>query len=128
MVTIFQFFIEFDPSSNFLVYSTLLGIRMVNLVTNRVVRSLGGPENLRFMHVALLPRRTSIGLQSATSMGLLGVDSAVASLEMHAVEGTVDSSQSKDKRDGDPVLVCTAFKKNRIYLFSNREPHEIKSE
>nr|VZI31761.1 unnamed protein product [Spirometra erinaceieuropaei] len=118
----------FDQSGNFLIYSTLLGIRVVNLVTNRLVRSLGGPENLRFMQVELLPPRSVI-VQSAVSMALLGVDSAVPSLEMHAVEGTADSSVTNAAPNAkDPVLVCTAFKKNRVFLFTNREPHEIKSE
>uniref|UniRef100_A0A0X3P7H6 peptidylprolyl isomerase n=1 Tax=Schistocephalus solidus TaxID=70667 RepID=A0A0X3P7H6_SCHSO len=118
----------FDQSGNFLIYSTLLGIRVVNLVTNRLVRSLGGPENLRFMQVELLPPRSVI-VQSAVSMALLGVDSAVPSLEMHAVEGTADSSVTNVAPNAkDPVLVCTAFKKNRVFLFTNREPHEIKSE
>ncbi|KAL7058377.1 hypothetical protein AAHC03_016469 [Spirometra sp. Aus1] len=53
----------------------------------------------------------------------------VPSLEMHAVEGTADSSVTNAAPNAkDPVLVCTAFKKNRVFLFTNREPHEIKSE
>ncbi|VDD80088.1 unnamed protein product [Mesocestoides corti] len=124
--------LEFDRSGNFLIYTTMLGIRVVNLVTNRLVRSLGGPENLRLLQVALLPPRSAI-LQSSTSMALLGMDSATASLEMHAIEGTADSSvggagNSSTVPNRDPVIVCTAFKKNRVYLFTNREPHEIKSD
>nr|CDS33017.1 hypothetical transcript [Hymenolepis microstoma] len=133
--------LEFDSSGNFLIYTTLLGIRVVNLVTNRLVRCLGGPENLRFLQVALLPARAAV-LQSSTSMALLGLDSATASLEMHAaLAGAPDSAAStgqsgsnggersaNQQPSGDPVIVCTAFKKNRVYLFTNREPHEIKSD
>ena len=112
----------------------------MNLVTHRLVRCLGGPENLRFLQVALLPARSAI-LQSATAMALLGMESATASLEMHAAleEAPLSSSGSRGTSGGmgtsatappsrDPVIVCTAFKKNRIYLFTNHEPHEIKSE
>ncbi len=108
----------------------MLGIRVVNVVTNRLVRSLGGPENLRFLQVALLPPRSAV-IQSSTAMALLGMDSSVASLEMHAADGTTETSGTASGAGvaaSDPVLVCTAFKKNRVYLFTNREPHEIKSE
>lgn len=75
-------------------------------------------------------------------MALLGLDSATASLEMHAAlagaaEDAASAGQTGSNAGGgsanqqpsrDPVIVCTAFKKNRVYLFTNREPHEIKSE
>eukprot|EP00108_Taenia_solium_P008219 TsM_000158500 transcript=TsM_000158500 gene=TsM_000158500 len=131
---------KFDSSGNFLIYTTLLGVRVVNLVTHRLVRCLGGPENLRFLQVALLPARSAV-LQSATAMALLGMDSATASLEMHAAleEPPTDfgaggsgsnaaGSSANTPHSRDPVIVCTAFKKNRVYLFTNHEPHEIKSD
>lgn len=115
-------------------------MRVVNLVTHRLVRCLGGPENLRFLQVALLPARSAV-LQSATAMALLGMDSATASLEMHAAleepptdfgaggsGGNATGSSTSTPHSRDPVIVCTAFKKNRVYLFTNHEPHEIKSE
>ena len=43
----------FDESSNFLIYSTLLGIKIVNLTTNRLARSIGKLENLRILSMAL---------------------------------------------------------------------------
>ncbi|MBA0757646.1 hypothetical protein Gotri_020730 [Gossypium trilobum] len=44
----------FDESSNFLIYATLLGIKMVNLHTNKVARILGKVEsNDRFLRIAL---------------------------------------------------------------------------
>jgi peptidylprolyl isomerase domain and WD repeat-containing protein 1 len=43
----------FDDSGNFLIYATLLGIKMVNLVTNKVVRVLGKSETARFMNITL---------------------------------------------------------------------------
>ncbi|EOY21865.1 Cyclophilin71 [Theobroma cacao] len=44
----------FDESSNFLIYATLLEIKMVNLHTNKVARILGKVEsNDRFLRIAL---------------------------------------------------------------------------
>jgi len=44
----------FDESGNFLLYPTLLGIKVVNLVSNAVSRLLGKVENSeRFLQLAL---------------------------------------------------------------------------
>jgi len=29
-----------------------------------------------------------------------------------------------NKKEGDPTLFCTSFKKNKFYIFSRREPEE----
>ncbi|KAH9631712.1 hypothetical protein HF086_014713 [Spodoptera exigua] len=44
----------FDASGHFVIYATMLGVKVVNLVTNRCVAMLGKPENLRPLHLALL--------------------------------------------------------------------------
>lgn len=43
----------FDESGNFLIFSSILGIKVVNLMTNQVVRILGKVENERFLKLAL---------------------------------------------------------------------------
>lgn len=45
--------IVFDESGNFLMYATLLGVKLVNIYTNRCVRIIGKTENLRPLHLAL---------------------------------------------------------------------------
>ena len=49
--------IAFDKSGNFIVFASLAGIKVVNIVTDKVVRVLGRPEHLRFLQVlaCLLP-------------------------------------------------------------------------
>lgn len=43
----------YDESGNFLLYATPLGIRVLNLTTNCVVRTIGKAETLRFLQVSL---------------------------------------------------------------------------
>lgn len=44
----------FDDSGNFLLYATLFGIKVINLVTNTCVKVLGHVENSeRFLGIAL---------------------------------------------------------------------------
>ncbi|KAE8691052.1 Peptidylprolyl isomerase domain and WD repeat-containing protein 1 [Hibiscus syriacus] len=96
----------FDESSNFLIYATLLGIKMVNLHTNKVARILGKVEsNDRFLRIALYQ-----GDQS--SKKVRKIPAAAANV-----------NESKEPLT-DPTLLCCAFKKHRIYLFSRREPEE----
>lgn len=43
----------FDESGNFIIYPTLLGIKVLNIHTNKVVRLVGKMENQRFMNISL---------------------------------------------------------------------------
>jgi len=92
----------FDESGNFVIYATLLGIKMVNIVTNRLTRLVGKVENSeRFLRVALYQ----------------GVPKAK---RKRAAPG--EGSKAVEK---DPTLLCCAFKKPRLYLFSRREPEDV---
>ncbi len=55
----------FDESGNFLLYPTLLGVKVVNLVTNGISRVLGKVENSeRFLGLALyqgVPKKARVG-------------------------------------------------------------------
>ncbi|KAJ7976100.1 putative Peptidyl-prolyl cis-trans isomerase [Quillaja saponaria] len=96
----------FDESSNFLIYATLLGIKVINLHTNKVARVLGKVENNdRFLKIALYQ-----GDQSSKKVRKIPA-------------AAVNVNESKEPLT-DPTLLCCAFKKHRIYLFSRREPEE----
>ncbi|XP_047996891.1 peptidylprolyl isomerase domain and WD repeat-containing protein 1 [Leguminivora glycinivorella] len=101
--------IVFDASGHFVLYATMLGVKIVNLVTNRCVTMLGKPENLRPLHLALFQGRTNQSKVAST-------------LEM---EGSENPTLLNIKTD--PTLFCTAYKKNRFYMFSRRSPDDIKS-
>lgn len=95
----------FDESSNFLIYATLLGIKVINLHTNKVARILGKVENNdRFLRIALYQGDRS-------------------SKKARKVSVAANANESKEPLS-DPTLLCCAFKKHRIYLFSRREPEE----
>ncbi|KDR21487.1 peptidylprolyl isomerase domain and WD repeat-containing protein 1 isoform X1 [Zootermopsis nevadensis] len=101
--------IIFDESGYFVLYTTMLGIKVVNLYTNRCVKIIGKPENLRPLKLALYQGRAR-------------KSKAAVTVEMEASENpTLDSVHS------DPTLFCTAFKKNRFYMFTRREPEDTKS-
>ncbi|KAJ3279033.1 Peptidyl-prolyl cis-trans isomerase cyp15 [Borealophlyctis nickersoniae] len=94
----------FDESGNFVIYPTLLGIKIVNIRTNKVVRLVGKQENQRFLNMALYqgaPKRKNL-----------------VTLAMAASDNPV----YKESEVTDPTLFCTAYKRNRFYCISKREP------
>ncbi|XP_066331130.1 peptidyl-prolyl cis-trans isomerase CYP71-like [Miscanthus floridulus] len=96
----------FDESCNFLIYATLLGVKIVNLHTNKVSRILGKVENNeRFLRIALYQ----------------GDNGNKKVRKIPSVAANVNDSKEPLS---DPTLLCCAFKKHRIYLFSRREPEE----
>ena len=93
--------IVFDASGNFILYPSLLGIKVVNLTTNRLVKVIGKVENSeRFLQIALYQ-----GRGSRKSMKI-----------------PIDSEAKVPT--GDPTLLCCAYNKERLYLFTQREPTE----
>ncbi|KAH9660059.1 peptidyl-prolyl cis-trans isomerase CYP71 [Citrus sinensis] len=96
----------FDESSNFLIYATLLGIKIVNLHTNKVSRILGKVENNdRFLRIALYQGDRS-------------------SKKVRKIPAAAANANESKEPFSDPTLLCCAFKRHRIYLFSRREPEE----
>ncbi|OQR79520.1 peptidylprolyl isomerase domain and WD repeat-containing protein 1-like [Tropilaelaps mercedesae] len=96
----------FDDSGNFLLYSTLLGIKVVNIVTNRCVRILGKGEALRPLAIALY-------------QGVPGKQQKTVTVESAAAD-----NPALQEGESDPTLVCSAYKKNRFYLYTKRTPGE----
>lgn len=93
--------IIFDRTGNFLLYPSLIGVKMVNLYTNKCVKVIGKSENLRCINIALY-QTDSLNLPSS-------------------VEESASENPNLHVKLSDPTLVCTAFKKNRFYLFTRRK-------
>ncbi|XP_055968613.1 peptidylprolyl isomerase domain and WD repeat-containing protein 1 isoform X3 [Sorex fumeus] len=101
--------IVFDETGHFVLYGTMLGIKVINVETNRCVRILGKQENIRVMQLALF-------------QGIAKKHRAATTIEMKASENPVLQNIQPD-----PTIVCTSFKKNRFYMFTKREPEDTKS-
>lgn len=91
----------FDGSGNFIMYSTMLGIKVINLFENKLVRLLGKPENTeRFLQLRL-HQDTRGKINEAMSV-----------------------TTSQEEKVRDPTLFATAYKKSRFFCFSRREPED----
>jgi peptidylprolyl isomerase domain and WD repeat-containing protein 1 len=95
----------FDESCNFLVYPSLVGIKVVNLHSNKLVRILGKVEQTeRFLAMALFQGKP---MKKEIAQGESVIEGENSSMEV-----------------ADPIAICTAYKKPRFFLFSTREPPE----
>ncbi|XP_072920628.1 peptidylprolyl isomerase domain and WD repeat-containing protein 1 isoform X1 [Hemitrygon akajei] len=101
--------IVFDETGHFVLYGTMLGIKVINIETNRCVRILGKQENIRVVQLALF-------------QGAAKPAQGVMTMEMKASDNPVLQNVQHD-----PTVFCTAFKKNRFYMFTKREPEDTKS-
>jgi peptidylprolyl isomerase domain and WD repeat-containing protein 1 len=54
--------ILFDESGSMLLYSTMLGVKIVNINNGKVVQTIGKQENLRLLKIALYQVQTKINL------------------------------------------------------------------
>uniref|UniRef100_G3PT16 Peptidylprolyl isomerase domain and WD repeat containing 1 n=1 Tax=Gasterosteus aculeatus aculeatus TaxID=481459 RepID=G3PT16_GASAC len=101
--------IIFDETGHFVLYGTMLGIKVINVETNRCVRILGKLENIRVVQLGLF-------------QGVAKASQVAPTVEMKASD-----NPALDNMEQDPTIFCTAFKKNRFYMFSKREPEDTKS-
>jgi peptidylprolyl isomerase domain and WD repeat-containing protein 1 len=95
--------ITFDESSNFLLYGSLHGIKVINTLTNRVMRIYGRDEPFRALSIALY--------QGAPSRKEL------TTVEMAASANPL----LEEAQERDPILFATGYGKVRFYMFSNDE-------
>ncbi|KAF8516841.1 hypothetical protein BU17DRAFT_50542 [Hysterangium stoloniferum] len=96
--------VVWDESGNFILYPTLLGIKVVNTLTNRVTRLLGKDETGRWLNLSLY--------QGAPAK--LGFKTAAMAASTNPILA--------DREARDPTLFCTAYKRQRFYMFTRTEP------
>ena len=93
-----------NDSFNFCFHKTVL-----NIETLETVRYCGKNENARFLRVGLF-------------QGITNKPKAILTVQMKA-----SNNPNLQAVKYDPTIFCTAYKKNRFYLFTKREPEDTKT-
>jgi peptidylprolyl isomerase domain and WD repeat-containing protein 1 len=97
---------------------------VVNLQTNRCVRIIGKVENTeRFLRIALYQGGEKKG-SKAYRANLSANSQNPAPITITNPDGSVTTTTDPSQLGRDVTLLCCAFKKQRLYLFSKREPEE----
>ena len=95
--------VAFDESGHFIIYGSLLGVKVVNTLTNRVVKLYGKDEPFRGLNVSMYqgqPQRKG-----------------VTTISMAASANPL----LQESEERDPMLFTTGFGKVRFYMFTNEE-------
>ncbi|KAL8897205.1 MAG: hypothetical protein Q9207_007326 [Kuettlingeria erythrocarpa] len=93
----------FDESSNFILYGSLLGVKVINTLTNRVVKVFGKDEPFRSLNLALYQGQPQ-------KKGVVTVSMAASANPL-----------LQEAEERDPMLVITGSGKVRFYIFTNEE-------
>lgn len=91
----------FDESGNFILYGSILGVKLVNTLTNRVTKLYGREESFRPLHLALYQGQPS-------KKGVVTVQMAAS-----------DNPLLQEAESRDAMLVATGYGKVRFYMFTN---------
>lgn len=93
----------FDESGNFIIYGSMLGIKVLNTYTNQVVKVYGKDESFRAVNLAIYQGQPQ--------------KKGVTTVEM----GASSNPLLQESETRDPILVATGVGKQRFYMFSNEE-------
>jgi peptidylprolyl isomerase domain and WD repeat-containing protein 1 len=99
----------FDQSSQFIIFPSLIGIKVMNLESNRLVRLLSREDSLRPLQIALY-QGIPVKKRKNTS---------ISTLDMVSSSNPTLSNESDFY---DPTVIFTAYRKSRVYLVTRREP------
>ena len=103
--------LAFDQSGYFLFYPSMFGVKMVNWYTNKNIKIIGKSENIRPLSIALY-QNSDISTNKAT-----------ISVEMAAA-----NNPNLEQTILDPSLFTNAYKRNRFYIFTRRDPEDASNE
>jgi peptidylprolyl isomerase domain and WD repeat-containing protein 1 len=93
----------FDETGHFILYGSLLGIKAINTLTNRVVKTYGKEEPFRALNIALYQGQPQ-------KKGVVTVSMAASANPL-----------LQEAEERDPMLFTTGFGKVRFYMFTNEE-------
>lgn len=93
----------FDESGNFVIYGSILGTKVINTLTNRVVKVYGKEEPFRSLNLALYQGQPQ-------KKGVVTVSMAASANPL-----------LQEAEERDPMLVSTGSGKVRFYMFTNEQ-------
>lgn len=91
----------FDETGHFILYGSIMGTKVINTFTNRVVKVFGKDEPFRSLNLALYQGQPQ-------KKGIVTVSMAASANPL-----------LQDAEARDPMLVSTASGKVRFYIFTN---------
>lgn len=95
--------VSYDETGHFISYGSILGVKVVNTLTNRVVKLYGRDEPFRALSIGIYQGQPQ-------KKGVTTISMAASANPLLA-----------ESEERDPMLFTTAFGKVRFYMFTNEE-------
>jgi peptidylprolyl isomerase domain and WD repeat-containing protein 1 len=95
--------VTFDESGHFIAYGSIYGVKVINTLTNRLVKIYGKEEAFRPLNVGFYQG-------APQKKGLVTVSMAASSNPL-----------LEEAEERDPILFATGYGKVRFYMFTNEE-------
>lgn len=127
--------VSFDASGHLLLYPSVFGIKVVNVLTNQLIVVIGRHESTeRFLRFAICsnlaagdPTARGSGAISAAMASASGARDAATRAMIASRKGkansVVGSGSNVDDDDNRAMIAATAFGKVRVYLLTRRAPN-----
>ena len=107
----------FDDTSTFLIYASVVGIKVIDMSSNTIVRVIGSGSTSgsqeRYIHLALYQGSPKVDVQYLLAQGKGNKQ----------LTGTEEAGGCAMKVD--PTIYATSFSKGRFYCLSSREPDSL---
>eukprot|EP00484_Ammonia_sp_Unknown_P030863 CAMPEP_0197052008 /NCGR_PEP_ID=MMETSP1384-20130603/26547_1 /TAXON_ID=29189 /ORGANISM="Ammonia sp." /LENGTH=701 /DNA_ID=CAMNT_0042484649 /DNA_START=38 /DNA_END=2143 /DNA_ORIENTATION=- len=106
--------IIFDIYDKYLLYSTMMGIKVIDIEAGgQLIKLIGKQEtNVRFLNIALFQGIPNINLGHSQSQKL-GINAIIGSNQEHNQIG-----------NEDPCIFVNGYNRDRFYMFTRRDPDE----
>jgi len=100
--------LQFDPTGRYILIPTILGIKVINLRTNKCIATVGKADAsaLRFLSVCLCSGDARIDRQ----------------IQLARTGGSSAAIDHGSNKKSDALIVALAYKKRRLYVFSHSDP------
>jgi peptidylprolyl isomerase domain and WD repeat-containing protein 1 len=107
--------LQVDPSGKYLLFPTLLGVKVIDWQRNKLVKIIGKSDasQLRFVSVCLCWGDPKINRQMQLARGAAAISSADKSKE---------ADEKHTKPESDALMVALAYEKRRFFVFSHLDP------
>jgi peptidylprolyl isomerase domain and WD repeat-containing protein 1 len=103
--------LKFDGTGNYLLLPTIVGVKVINVRSNKVVATVGKGDasSLRFLNVTICPGDAKVDQQ--LQLARMGGSSAAI---IHNEDGNAPPN--------DSLIIALAYNKRRFYAFSHHDP------
>ena len=119
-----QMVIAFDPTGQYLIVPTLIGLKVIDTNTHKCIKIVGKEDASlqRFISVALCFGEAKVDKQMELARAA-NMNATPSSTSLNETSSSKSKSdEDKNKNMSDPLIISLSYQKKRLYIFSRHDP------